>query len=85
VTVTPVSQLGSRNQAAGGVMILQCENGGAQSLVAAFGGFVHDGERTASYERDGVMTAVTGVFIATSLFWTEERLVSDHAGGRVLA
>jgi hypothetical protein len=54
VTVTgPVSQVGGRNQAAGRVMILQCENGGAQSLVAAFGGFVHDGERTASYERDG--------------------------------
>jgi hypothetical protein len=53
VTVTPISQVGSRNQAAGRVMILQCENGGAQSLVAAFGGFVHDGERVASYERDG--------------------------------
>jgi hypothetical protein len=34
-------------------MILQCENAGAQSLVAALRGFVHDGERTASYERDG--------------------------------
>jgi hypothetical protein len=31
-------------------MIPQSENGGAQSLVA--GGFVHDGERTARYERD---------------------------------
>jgi hypothetical protein len=63
VTVTgPVSQVGGRNQAAGRVMILQCENGGAQSLVAAFGGFVHDGERTASYEREAAMTAITHLF-----------------------
>jgi hypothetical protein len=33
-------------------MMPQSENGGAQSLIAVIGGFVHDGERTARYERD---------------------------------
>jgi hypothetical protein len=33
-------------------MMPQSENGGAQSLIAVIGGFVHDGERTASYEHN---------------------------------
>src|SRR6266566_4753435 len=34
-------------------MMPQSENGGAQSLIGAFGSLVHDGERTTSYERNG--------------------------------
>jgi hypothetical protein len=33
-------------------MMAQSENGGTQSLIAVFGGFVRDGERAASYERN---------------------------------
>jgi hypothetical protein len=29
----------------------------------------HDRESTANYERNDAMTAITGVFIATSLLW----------------
>ena len=73
-------------------MMLQSGNWGAQSLIAAFGRFVHDGERTATYERNSDNGGYYRSFhcnlptVRSFLLWARanKRREISYAGGRVL-